>query len=46
VWYSGIEIYNLLPLALKKLSYDIFRFKAALKTISSYKLFLYIGGIL
>jgi hypothetical protein len=33
VWYSGIEIYNVPPLALKKLSYDIFRFKVAFKKL-------------
>ena len=33
VWYSGSEIYNVPPLALKKLSYDIFRFKVALKKL-------------
>jgi len=31
VWYSGIKIYNHLPPALKQLSYDIFKLKAALK---------------
>jgi hypothetical protein len=31
VWYSGIKIYNHLPLTLKELSDGIFKFKAALK---------------
>ena len=31
VWYSGIKIYNHLPPTLKQLSYDIFKFKVALK---------------
>jgi hypothetical protein len=30
-WYSGIKIYNLLPPALQQLSYDVSKFKAALK---------------
>ena len=30
VWYSGIKIYNKLPLPLKELSNDIPKFKAAL----------------
>jgi hypothetical protein len=31
VWYSGIKIYNHLPATLKQRSYDIFKFKTALK---------------
>jgi len=31
VWYAGIKIYNHLPPTLKQLSYDISKFKAALK---------------
>jgi len=31
VWYSGIKVYNHLPLPLKHLSHDGFTFKAALK---------------
>jgi hypothetical protein len=31
VWYSGIKIYNHLPQTLKQLSYDISKFKTALK---------------
>jgi hypothetical protein len=31
VWYSGIKIYNHLPLTLKELSDDIFKFIVALK---------------
>ena len=31
VWYSGIKIYNHLPPTLKQLSYDISKFKVALK---------------
>ena len=31
VYYSGIKIYNHLPLHLKQLSYDINKFKSALK---------------
>ena len=31
VWYSGIKTYNHLPSTLKQLSYDISKFKAALK---------------
>jgi len=31
VWFSGIKIYNHLPPALKQLSYDISKFKVALK---------------
>jgi hypothetical protein len=31
VWYCGIKIYNHLPPTLKQLSYDIPKFKAALK---------------
>jgi hypothetical protein len=42
VWYSGIKIYNHLPPTLKQLSYDISKFKVALKrflyTKSFYKL--------
>jgi hypothetical protein len=30
VWYSSIKTYNHLPLTLKELSNDIFKFKAAL----------------
>jgi hypothetical protein len=33
VWYSGIKTYNHLPLTLKELSNNIFKFKAALKKI-------------
>ena len=46
VWYSGIKIYNHLPPTLKQLSYDISKFKAALKRFLFYKLFLHIGGVL
>ena len=42
VWYSGAKIYNHLPLALKQLSHDTSKFKAALErfllTISFYTL--------
>jgi len=31
VWYSGIKIYNHLPPTIKQLSYDISKFKVALK---------------
>jgi len=31
VWYSGIKIYNHLPPTLKQLSYDLSKFKVALK---------------
>jgi hypothetical protein len=31
VWYSGTKVYNHLPLPLKQLSHDVFKFKAALK---------------
>jgi hypothetical protein len=31
VWYSGIKTYNHLPLTLKQLSYNISKFKTALK---------------
>ena len=31
VWYSGIKIYNHLPPTFKQLSYDISKFKMALK---------------
>ena len=31
VWYSGIKVYNHLPLTLKQQSHDIPKFKAALK---------------
>jgi len=31
VWYSDIKFYNHLPPAIKQLSYDISKFKAALK---------------
>ena len=31
VWYSGIKIYNHLPPALRQISYDILKFKVALK---------------
>jgi hypothetical protein len=31
VWYSGTKIYNHLPPALKQLSYNISKFKTALK---------------
>jgi len=33
VWYSGIKIYNYLPPTIKKLSYDISKFIAALKRL-------------
>jgi hypothetical protein len=46
VLYSGIKIYNNLPPTLKQLSYDIPKFKMALKKFSSYKIFLHVGGIL
>jgi hypothetical protein len=31
VWYSGVKLYNHLPSTLKQLSYDISKFKVALK---------------
>ena len=31
VWYAGIKVYNHLPLPLKHLSHDGFKFKTALK---------------
>jgi len=31
VWYSGVKIYNHLPPTIKQLSYDISKFKVALK---------------
>ena len=34
-WYSGVKVYNHLPLPLKHLSHDGFKFKAAFKKISS-----------
>ena len=50
VWYSGIKIYNHLPPTLKQLSYDVSKFKTALKsfllTKSFYTLEEYYSGSL
>ena len=39
VWYSGVKIYNYLPPTLKQFSYNISKFKAALKRLLLQTLF-------
>jgi len=46
VWYSGIKIYNHLPPSLKQLSYDISKFKAALKRLLLQTLFTHWRSII
>jgi hypothetical protein len=46
VWYSGVKTYNHLPLTLKELSNDIFKFKAALKKFILKNSFYTLRGIL
>ena len=46
VWYSDIKIYNYLPPTLKPLSYDISKFKAALKRFLFTKFFTHWRGII
>jgi hypothetical protein len=41
VWYSGIKFYNHLPPTLKQLSYDIPKFKVALKDFFLLTPFIY-----
>jgi hypothetical protein len=43
---SGIKLYNHLPSTLKQISYDIHKFKVALKKFPDHQLFLHCGGIL
>jgi hypothetical protein len=46
VWYSGTKVYNHLPLPLKQLSYDVFKFKAALKDFFLLTLFTHWKNII